>query len=285
MTDVQCDAASWTSWEPDSACLNGKQTFTRKCRDYNLNDYESVIFATRCPGNSTKDVECDWIWSNWSEWLMCSTNCGPGDTTRTRTCNSTIKSDCELFTELQIETTECQLKECDITWSTWSKWSGCYSMCRSDKMTRSRTCTPRDDICPMNEEFETSYCNITIGSFDWSDWSTLNECSALTIFVSVFSSCIIILLVCISCRLKHKRKISRMCACIKCEKKNDNTFNDDFTDYAEYCRTYSTENAIGHANNQTNGSIDSNSGYEEDNHIQITKNKRYQKTSCKNNTT
>ena len=67
------------------------------------------------------DAECDWVWSSLAEWLLCSTNSGVGDTTRTRTCDSTSKSDCESFTELRIETTECIIKECDLNWSTWSE--------------------------------------------------------------------------------------------------------------------------------------------------------------------
>ena len=188
VTDIECAAPWWTSWEPVSVCLNGKQSFARKCEDYTANDYE-VIFATRCAGNSTKDVDCDWIWSSWSEWLMCSTNCGLGDTTRTRTCNSTKKSDCESFTELRMETTECEIRACDINWSTWSEWSECSTECGSGEVTRSRTCTSKDNICPMNnlnygiknqpkfEEFETLDCLGTRNSSEWSDWTIWSECS------------------------------------------------------------------------------------------------------------
>ena len=254
VTDIGCFSPWWTSWEPVTVCLNGKQAFSRVCEDYSS---QGVIFATRCPGNSTKNVDCNWIWSNWSEWLMCSTNCGLGDTTRTRSCNSTDKSYCESFTELRTQTTECEIRKCDINWSTWSEWTECYTNC--GEKTRSRTCTSKDNLCSMNEEFESLNCS---EENDSSKCFDRTNSSFVIVFAPVLSAGII-LLACIFCYLKYRQKISIMCACLKSEN-NGKAVNDEYNEYTEYCRNQQRQGTIADTkiNKKVNTEIYSNSFYE-----------------------
>ncbi|KAF4523673.1 hypothetical protein B566_EDAN006043, partial [Ephemera danica] len=72
-------------------------------------------------------------WSAWSPWNECSSRCGRGQQTRTRTCtapaplnggavcagNARQKADC---------TSQCPAL--DGRWSTWTEWTSCGTDCR-----------------------------------------------------------------------------------------------------------------------------------------------------------
>ena len=144
VTDVECHAPKWASWQPETICFNGEQAFSRKCLNYTAGYYESIIFPSRCPGNSTKNVDCDWVWSNWSQGSVCSANCCLVQTTRIRSCNETDKSVCEFFEESAMETRYCQIRNCDLHWSEWSVKVDCSSECGLGLVIQSRTCTSKD---------------------------------------------------------------------------------------------------------------------------------------------
>ena len=97
---------------------------------------------------------------------------------------------------------------------------------------------------------------------------------------ALFSSGIIPMMF-IFCCLKHKHKISKICAYNGCEIKPGETVNTGYTGYTEYCHNHQNEKTIADTtdNNHTNEEIDSNSGYEEYNDIKVTTNNRYKKTA------
>ena len=48
-------------------------------------------------------------WSEWSEWSECSSSCGPGHKTRTRTCTGSRRRHCEGD---EMETLDCSSRGC-----------------------------------------------------------------------------------------------------------------------------------------------------------------------------
>ena len=91
--------------------------------------------------------------------------------TRSRTCTSEDNV-CPMNEEF--ETVDCSGTDCRLEWSHWSAWSECSAGCGSGETIRSRSCTSEDNVCPMNEEFETLDC---LGTDCWLEWSEWSECS------------------------------------------------------------------------------------------------------------
>ena len=79
---------------------------------------------------------------------MCSAECGPGSTTRTRTCtnpkpeyggkNCTVQG---LGKATEIK--DCQVKPCPVDgkWGPWTEWGECTKECGGGTETRTRVCT------------------------------------------------------------------------------------------------------------------------------------------------
>jgi len=94
-----------------------------------------------------KNVECklDGGFTDWTEWGSCSTTCGEGIKTRSRTCtNPKPKNggkDCEGPRE---ESSVCQIKPCPVDgkWGPWSEFGDCSKSCGGGIQQRTRECTP-----------------------------------------------------------------------------------------------------------------------------------------------
>merc|ERR1719376_571205 len=78
----------------------------------------------------------DGVLSQWSEYTSCSTTCGEGEQSRTRTCTPPGESGKPCEGSLK-ETKKCSLKSCAVDGG-WSSWGGCSANC--DGGYRYRTC-------------------------------------------------------------------------------------------------------------------------------------------------
>ncbi|EDO35401.1 predicted protein, partial [Nematostella vectensis] len=83
--------SEWEAWSPCSqTCGGAPVTRMRTC-----NNPEPKRGGLPCEGDNTetatdctKSYPIDGGWTEWTEWSMCSTSCGPGQQSRDRNCTN-----------------------------------------------------------------------------------------------------------------------------------------------------------------------------------------------------
>ena len=109
-------AATWTAWSVWSACSascgGGRQQRVRTCLGGNICEGLRTEFRD-CNTQSCSSVP---TWSSWGPWSSCSSTCGKGTRTRTRTCMG--GSTC---VGMNTEVMECNTLNC-----TTATYKGCF---------------------------------------------------------------------------------------------------------------------------------------------------------------
>ncbi|XP_068179915.1 adhesion G protein-coupled receptor B1 isoform X2 [Antennarius striatus] len=121
-------------------------------------------------------------WDEWSPWSLCSSTCGRGYRSRTRTCTP------PQFGGDPCDGPEKQTKFCNIAvcpvdgvWNDWSSWSSCSASCSNGTMQRTRECNGPSyggSEC-RGEWLETVDCFLGECPVDgkWQPWSLWSGCS------------------------------------------------------------------------------------------------------------
>merc|ERR1719219_239219 len=95
-----------------------------------------TVPSERCRGEDSDQVVCAQVQcpyvTQWSMWSTCSTTCGAGMQTRTRTCSQPGQ-----YQEPLYEQQTCQTEGC---MSEWTVWSECTKPCGNGQQERTRVC-------------------------------------------------------------------------------------------------------------------------------------------------
>uniref|UniRef100_A0A7M5UUX8 Hemicentin-1 n=1 Tax=Clytia hemisphaerica TaxID=252671 RepID=A0A7M5UUX8_9CNID len=182
----------FTNWSPFTACSrtcgDGTQERTRSCTNPS-----PAHGGKECVGNTKESRQCkvkecpvDGGLTQWTPFGQCSTSCGDGMQSRTRSCTNPPPAhngkECDGDVE---EYQECKLKECPVDggYSSWSSYSECSEPCGDGLMTRKRTCTNPSPAhggkqC-QGATIEEKQCKVkecpVNGGF--SEWSSYGVCS------------------------------------------------------------------------------------------------------------
>ncbi|XP_071325001.1 adhesion G protein-coupled receptor B1 [Trachinotus anak] len=182
----QTDSASgeeWSAWSVCSAtCGEGWQSRTRFCVSSSYSTQCSGPLREQRPCNNSAVCPVHGAWDEWSPWSLCSSTCGRGYRSRTRTCTP------PQFGGDPCEGPEKQTKFCNIAvcpvdgvWNEWSSWSSCSASCSNGTMQRTRECNGPSyggSEC-RGEWLETVDCFLGECPVDgkWQPWSLWSGCS------------------------------------------------------------------------------------------------------------
>uniref|UniRef100_A0A8C5EAV8 Adhesion G protein-coupled receptor B1a n=1 Tax=Gouania willdenowi TaxID=441366 RepID=A0A8C5EAV8_GOUWI len=180
------DSASgeeWSAWSVCSAtCGEGWQSRTRFCVSSSYSTQCSGPLREQRPCNNSAVCPVHGAWDEWSPWSLCSSTCGRGYRSRTRTCTP------PQFGGDPCDGPEKQTKFCNIAvcpvdgvWNEWSSWSSCSASCSNGTMQRTRECNGPSyggSEC-RGEWLERVDCFLGECPVDghWQPWSLWSGCS------------------------------------------------------------------------------------------------------------
>ncbi|XP_059364213.1 adhesion G protein-coupled receptor B1-like isoform X9 [Carassius carassius] len=171
--------------------------------------YQDGVYLENCiPVVKEGTADTTGGWSGWGDWAECSSECGGGVQTRTRTCQSPPEEAymCEGVLD---EGRPCNPQPCigyrqysskgkglspvkykgmqeamlvHGSWDEWTPWSLCSSTCGRGYRDRTRSCKqPQFGGNPCDgPEKQTKFCNIAVCPVDgvWNEWSSWSTCSS-----------------------------------------------------------------------------------------------------------
>uniref|UniRef100_A0A1A8G3H0 Brain-specific angiogenesis inhibitor 1 n=1 Tax=Nothobranchius korthausae TaxID=1143690 RepID=A0A1A8G3H0_9TELE len=180
------DSASgeeWSEWSMCSAtCGEGWQSRTRVCVSSSYSTQCSGPLREQRPCNNSAVCAVHGAWDEWSPWSLCSSTCGRGFRSRTRTCTPPqFGGDPCDGPEKQTKFCSIALCPADGVWSEWSGWRSCSSSCSNGTMQRTRECSGPSyggSDC-RGESQETVSCFLGECPVDgkWQPWSLWSGCS------------------------------------------------------------------------------------------------------------
>jgi len=124
-------------------------------------------------------------WSAWSAWSHCTTTCGNGTVSRTRSCTNPAPADGgDDCTGVSNDVNTCSNAACPVNggWSVWTSWGSCSVSCGIGLQHRDRTCSlpyPSNSGAPcFGEHRDDNICySRACQDGGWTDWGGWTACS------------------------------------------------------------------------------------------------------------
>uniref|UniRef100_A0A914CKR9 Peptidase M12B domain-containing protein n=1 Tax=Acrobeloides nanus TaxID=290746 RepID=A0A914CKR9_9BILA len=189
--------SEWSDWSKCS-CFTMNQFRRRFCKilDPTIQGFCTGSIVDQRPCRANECVSISGGWSSWSEWSLCSKDCGSsGHQIRNRMCSNPLPSNrgsyCIGYSYDQQPckpSGECSGRPINGGWSEWTSWSECSEPCANGQKSRTRYCTnPR----PSNggqqcngSDFELKSCTdpqkcgkSAVDGY-WSKWTEWSDCSS-----------------------------------------------------------------------------------------------------------
>eukprot|EP00930_Biecheleria_cincta_P087800 TRINITY_DN77039_c0_g1_i1.p1 TRINITY_DN77039_c0_g1~~TRINITY_DN77039_c0_g1_i1.p1 ORF type:complete len:1382 (-),score=243.87 TRINITY_DN77039_c0_g1_i1:209-4354(-) len=185
---VHCQWNDWADWSSCSnTCGEGNQGRTRKV------GVEADFGGLACTGNTQQSRSCSdkpcpvhCAWKDWSEWTTCSSSCGQGQHSRTRSIGTQPNYGGEPCKDSAAETKDCaNLPVCpvDCEWDAWTDWQDCSKSCGEgvSKRTRIRKQYEKGGghVCWGTDQDQQACkpdpCPIDCALGDWSHWGSCSK--------------------------------------------------------------------------------------------------------------
>eukprot|EP00929_Paragymnodinium_shiwhaense_P029094 TRINITY_DN16758_c0_g1_i1.p1 TRINITY_DN16758_c0_g1~~TRINITY_DN16758_c0_g1_i1.p1 ORF type:complete len:1540 (-),score=253.91 TRINITY_DN16758_c0_g1_i1:359-4978(-) len=196
-----CIMGAWGAWNAcDLDCGGGQQYRSRKI------DQEPQAGGVPCTATNLQETRpcneqlcsappADCLFGRWSRWSNCSTDCGVGSMTRSRTIATYAKvggRGCGTGSQdaALLEVASCSVDtgchDVDCVWGDWYEWSSCSCSCGGGTKRRSRVVVQpprqRGKLCDPEDKSQIGVCNTQsceTGCVDarWDEWSEWSVCS------------------------------------------------------------------------------------------------------------
>ncbi|OWF39259.1 uncharacterized protein LOC110465261 [Mizuhopecten yessoensis] len=186
----------WTAWEAWGSCTcvgqtsasGGTQKRMRTCTNP-VPKYD----GKQCPSVNQEDQQCtpnsdcsaDGTWTLWASWTTCSTTCGGGSFSRTRTCTDPAPSgNGASCSGTGSDSESCNTQGCPVdgAWGSWTQFSACSNYCGPGNSNRTRTCAspaPQNGglLC-TGDDIESQTCTGTCQvDGNWAAWLQWGVCT------------------------------------------------------------------------------------------------------------
>ena len=183
---VNCVWSSWSAYGLCSAsCGSGNQTRSRSVA------VTLSCGGAGCSGSSTQTQSCNshccpvnCVWGSWGTYGSCTTTCGGGNQTRSRSV--AVQPSCGGLScsGSFIHTKPCNFQCCPINcvWGAWNTYSACSVTCGGGFKNRTRqffvasTCGGVECQGPSNQSIQCNPKPCPVHC-QWSEWSNWEECS------------------------------------------------------------------------------------------------------------
>lgn len=192
--------SNWSAWTSCSQAGNNPSQGNCLCRLRSCDDPPALYGGKDCEGSAVEVANCTihGQWSEWTSWSKCSTTCGNGQQTRSRSCTSPPPmnggDDCKPLSRDEefkasvrpfcVGNPACPEPPVNGNWSAWTPWSDCTAKCNGGIQTRRRSCSnplPQrgGQSCAGNIN-EWRMCNSYTCKDEqkltqWTPWSNINQ--------------------------------------------------------------------------------------------------------------
>eukprot|EP00927_Polykrikos_kofoidii_P046142 TRINITY_DN40342_c0_g1_i1.p1 TRINITY_DN40342_c0_g1~~TRINITY_DN40342_c0_g1_i1.p1 ORF type:complete len:1783 (+),score=246.39 TRINITY_DN40342_c0_g1_i1:177-5525(+) len=147
---LDCSFSLWALWSDCTRSCRGGQKY--RTRDVVRQSQGGGKFCSgrlhetvtcnrvNCPGEGRVDCR----WAAWSDWSICSDDCGGGQTSRSRSVEVAPRNggkvcDAKVAAEMaQCKNDRCKGQDLDCKWTHWSDWSECSKTCGGGRRFRIR---------------------------------------------------------------------------------------------------------------------------------------------------